>query len=1014
MDLARTIWCTAWTLLFALVASCTVFALEAGGTIDEFVHTGWGVKDGAPKEILAIAQTPDGYLWLGAESGLFRFDGVVFERYEPQAGPTFARRIRSLLALPNGDLWIGFYSGSVSLLRNGQAKNYTVRDGFPDGKVWCLIEDREHTIWAGTSSGLARLEGNQWKQVGREWNFSGKSVTALFVDRKGTLWVATEDALVFLLADARTFQHTSIPVGLVLQITEAASGKLWMAETTRSVRPIPLGIKLSHSEETEVRVGSQGIVFEDGDDLWIATLGDGIRRAPASEQLKGKPGRFSSRIERFTVKNGLTDDVVLTIFRDREQNIWVGTLSGLDRFRKTSLKQVTLPFLFDDPILVPGDGGELWAVIRNLVFRIGKSRVDEIRTGNTIDAAYRDSSGILWWITGSGLFRFENGNFAQYPMPKGVKKDFMNDIRATQDHSGTLWIAVERAGLFYRANGIWGRFDTPAEIAKLTPRTAFADDLGRIWFGYSEGTIVNLDGGKIQIRSTSQDSPVGDVWAIQGRNGHIWVGGESGLSLFDGRQFHSVVPTDEGRFAGISGIAELADGSLWLAESRGAIHVNAEEVRKFLETYSYRVRYEIFDSLDGFGTFLFAGQKVVEGTDGRLWFGAKGRVASLNPVTLPKSASLPVSIRLVTANGKQFAPLMNLMLPPRSVNLHVEYTALNLSAPQWVRYRFKLDGVDQEWQDAGVRREAFYTNLGPGKYRFHITARNEGGEWNTDEAVLDFRIAPAWFQTIWFRALCICTFLSLLWMLYQLRLRQFQRQFNRTLEARVSERTRIARELHDTLLQTFSASLLRFQSVSRMLPTRADEAKQRVDTAIEQASHAIAEGRDAVHQLRSGGSATADLAQSISNFVNELMNSSSSENPPEFRVQVEGTPRDLNPIVPDEAYRITAEALRNAVRYAGARKIEVEIRYDQQQLRLRIRDDGKGVDPGVLEHGHAPGHWGLPGMRERAKLLGGDLEVWSEVGSGTEVELTLPAASAYAKPVSRWSVFSRSWRSKRP
>jgi signal transduction histidine kinase len=258
----------------------------------------------------------------------------------------------------------------------------------------------------------------------------------------------------------------------------------------------------------------------------------------------------------------------------------------------------------------------------------------------------------------------------------------------------------------------------------------------------------------------------------------------------------------------------------------------------------------------------------------------------------------------------------------------------------------------------------------------------------------------------------VFSFFLLLWSIYLLRLRELHREFNTALEARVNERTRIARELHDTLLQSFNGVLLRFLAVSNLLPARPDDAKRRIDSAIEQASDAITEGRDAVYALRSGGLTTVDFAQSIGNFGKELLSDPTNDISLEFRVQVEGKPRDLNPMVRDEVYRIAAEALRNAVRHARAKQIEVEIRYDEDRLRVRIRDDGKGMDPRVVDLGQAPGHWGLRGMRERAKLVGGVFEVWSELNSGTEVELSMPAASAYAKPpASRWSVFSSTWRS---
>jgi signal transduction histidine kinase len=284
-----------------------------------------------------------------------------------------------------------------------------------------------------------------------------------------------------------------------------------------------------------------------------------------------------------------------------------------------------------------------------------------------------------------------------------------------------------------------------------------------------------------------------------------------------------------------------------------------------------------------------------------------------------------------------------------------------------------------------------------------VIACNNDGVWNYEGAVLAFTVAPAWFQTIWFQGACVCLFLLMLWLLYLMRVWKLERQFHVALEARVDERTRIARELHDTLLQSFSGLLLRFQSVSNLLPGHPEEAKQRVDSAIEQAAIAVTEGRDAVHELRSGGLVAIDLGQSIGNFAKELLGPQLAGSPPEFQVQVEGNPVNLNPIVRDEAYRIVAEALRNSVRHAEARRIEVEIRYDPEQLRLRIRDDGKGINLKVLDKEHLPGHWGLRGMRERANLIGGSFEVWSEVHSGTEIELSIPAANAYAKlPARRW------------
>ena len=332
----------------------------------------------------------------------------------------------------------------------------------------------------------------------------------------------------------------------------------------------------------------------------------------------------------------------------------------------------------------------------------------------------------------------------------------------------------------------------------------------------------------------------------------------------------------------------------------------------------------------------------------------------------------------------------------RSAICSINYTALSLVAPEKVHFRYMLEGQDSEWKEVVNKREVQYSNLSPGKYRFRVAASNNSGLWNEAGDVLDFSVAPAYYQTNWFRALCAICFLALLWAAYQLRVRQLHHQFDMMLEARVGERTRIARELHDTLLQSFHGLLLRFQTASYLLPERPTEAKDKLDIAIERAAQAITEGRDAVQGLRTSTAERNDLAVSIRTLGDELANDASVHHPPTFSVAVEGQTRDLHPIVRDEIYKIAAEALRNAFRHAHAGRVEVDIRYDEEQFRMRVRDDGQGIDAAVLANQGLEGHYGLRGMPERAAQIRGKLAVWSEVGAGTEVELRLPASIVYA------------------
>jgi signal transduction histidine kinase len=338
-----------------------------------------------------------------------------------------------------------------------------------------------------------------------------------------------------------------------------------------------------------------------------------------------------------------------------------------------------------------------------------------------------------------------------------------------------------------------------------------------------------------------------------------------------------------------------------------------------------------------------------------------------------------------------------LRLPHDYQNLSLEFSALSYFNPATNRYRYRLDGLDHQWNEVSSnQRLANYTTLPSGHYTLRVQGATSRGAWSEPGLVLPIDILPPWWETWWFIMLSIVMFMLLVWGAYSYRLRQIENQYRARVEERVSERTRIARDLHDTLLQSFHGLLLSFQAVYDLMPTRPAEARQTLASAIDEAAEAITEGRNTVDGLRSSTVVTNDIAEAIKGIGEELATEGTNQISAVFRVEVEGTSRNLHPILRDEVYRIASEALRNAFRHAQARQIEVAIRYDATQFQLRIRDDGKGIDPNVLGGNGRAGHYGLPGMRERAKLIGGRLAVWSERGSGTEIELTIPAAAAYA------------------
>src|SRR5262249_48425994 len=386
--------------------------------------------------------------------------------------------------------------------------------------------------------------------------------------------------------------------------------------------------------------------------------------------------------------------------------------------------------------------------------------------------------------------------------------------------------------------------------------------------------------------------------------------------------------------------------------------------------------------------------QVARSSDGRLWFLPFDGVSIVDPRHLPfNKLPPPVHVEQVIVDHKTYdsasPPNGVLPLPPLVRDLQIDYTALSLARPAKGRLRYKLEGWDPDWQDVGNRRQAFYSNLPPRDYRFRVTACNNSGVWNEAGASLDFSVDPAYYQTAWFRFASVAALLAVAAALYRLRLRQVTRQMRLRLDARHEERERIARDLHDTLLQSVQGLVLKFDAVARKLPPD-EAARQAIEETLDRADQVLAEARDRIRTLRADES-VVDLPAAFQRVAEEA----SRDGAPAFTSVVEGRTRELDPLVRAEAYSIGREALINAITHSGGRHVEMEITYDHRQFRLRGRDDGRGIDPEVLGKGGRSGHWGLQGMRERAQRIGAHLDLWSRPGAGTEVELTIPAATAY-------------------
>ncbi len=994
---------------FSALVCLSTFALDRNRSITQFHHTSWTAKDGAPSQISALAQTVDGYLWIGSARGLFRFDGVEFEPYVPPADVTLpAHNIYALMATPDGGLWISFRPDGLGFLKDGRMRVFSRPEELPRSQVYCFALDPDGRVWAGTQTGLALFDGARWLDIGSDWNFTPQRIWSMFVDRDGTLWVGTGETIVFLPRGERSFRQTGIRTVGVPQITQDKRGRLWMTEWSKSVRTIPIAGRETAADGAEIRAEAEKLLFDRDGGLWMTVGSEGIKRLRFPDRLENrKLNRDDPQLESFTADDGLTGNTADSLFEDREGNVWVSSTKGLDRFRHSHLVPVNLPAGYRGLTLLAGDGGDVWAASasENPLLRITGDQIIKQSAIMEVSSLYHDQGKAVWWGGKGGIWKQTQARFEHFPQPKNTKLDWFWEIFPNSE--GGLWTGLGDLGLVHLKDGVWTNSDKPPGLLERVPSASFNDSLGRTWLGYTENRVSLLDGGMVRSFSSEDGIDIGRIKIIRGGRGSpVWFGGELGLAVFTDGRFKTVIAAGE-PFGSVSGIVETPDGTLWLNEIHGIVCISAEEVRQVIYNPDHRITYQLYDFLDGMPggpQMNFTVSTAIAGSDGKLWFATDNGLTWIDPANISKNPlPPPVAVRSLSVDEKIYAPSSPLELPQGTTNLRIAYTALSLSIPERVRFKYKLEAVDDHWQVAGARREAFYTNLGPGFYRFQVIASNNDGVWNETGANLEFRILPAFYQTGWFYLLCAAALGCIIWLAYRRHVRQVRMRLARQFEDRLSERTRVAQDLHDTLLQGLLSTSMQLHVADRRL-TEDSPVKPQIKRVLEIMKQVIEEGRNTVRGLRSDGHDSVNLEQAFSLVPQKLTQYDQTA----FRVVVEGRSRHLHPILHDEVFRIGHEALVNAYRHADARNIEVTVEYSDSHLRLVVSDDGQGIDSKVLKSGRE-GHWGLSGMSERAEKIGANLKVKSRAGAGTEIELIVPNHIAFKEES---PVRPRTWFSK--
>lgn len=1036
--------CFASSLATASASSTTQtvrLPVVAGGDI-RFAHIsrGIGTEEGISRaRVEQTAQDDQGFIWFATTRGLYRYDSYRFRlfRHDPQnPGSLSGNYLRTMFKDRSGNLWIACDEFAD---RYDSARETFTHFHLPS-PAWDFSQDREGMLWIGTTAGLIRLDPSSGQMVRFEHrqddqtSLGSNLVTATFEQKDGTFWVANRAGIdVFDRRTGKVIQHFQVgpePDAQVYGFLEDHAGVLWvaygfwngLATIDRKAGKVT-GYSFFDGPAGNPRTSGVHAIREDERGaIWLATDSRGLFRLD----------RDRKQVVRYrdepSDRDSLGASGLVSLFEDREGNMWVGTAgNGADRF-----SPVPTPFrtIRHEPgnsnslrgnyvtAAYPDSYGALWIATNDVLNKLDRKTgkftfyIDHLFSSTYVTAIAEDRTGALWFGTlQDGLNRMDprTGRVKTYRNnpadPHSLGDNHVSSFLI--DRAGTLWVGtVDTINAFDPAADSF-RVYRPGVVGIGGYRGLTQDSDGTIWAATTLDGLHRLDPktGKFfiyrhdprQPRSLSSNQV---MELCLDHNGNLWVATDSGLERFDRptgtfKVWHESdgLPNDS-----VTSVLEAPGGELWISTENGLSRFNPS-------TGTFR---NYYDSDGLLQNEFIAYNTAAKSADGEMFFCSSNGVTSFFPQQVIDKPDAPplrlTDFRLFDrpvpiGDG---SPLAQSILLARSLRLahdqnlfSLEFSALSYRSPDRTRYRYKLEPLNREWIETdSTRRSVTFTPLAAGKYVFRIQARTSRGMWGENEAATQILILPPWWGTWWFRSAFALGILGLLWTLYRYRLHKLAHEF----DLRLEERLRIARDLHDTLLQSFHGLLPRFQAVVNLLPGRAGEARQMLEGALDDAARAVTEARDTVQGMRSATVLTSNLTVAIEGMGHQLRERESASNgaTPTFSVDVEGATRELHPILRDEVCRIAGEALRNAFHHAQAGRIEVEIRYDPRRFRLRVRDDGIGIDSSIVSQGGLPGHWGLRGMRERAKAAGGHLEVWTEKGAGTEVELTIPGALAYA------------------
>jgi signal transduction histidine kinase len=972
--------------------SSSAQSMRRAGVFGRYQQANWQERDGLPQNtVLAISTTRDGYVWMGTYEGAARFDGVRFTLFNPSNTTGIGNsQVTSLLERRDGDLWLGTYGGGVSRLSAGRFAQYATRDGLSSDFTTCLFEDHAGTLWIGTDGGgVNAFSGGRFTPYTIAQGLPSNLVRAIVDDGNGGLFVGTNRGIARIAGGrVRGYEgRADLAQANVSTLARSPDGSLWVAAMSGELYRVDAHGVTRFVPRHGLANDPVESLFADAEGrMWVGTTNDGLFNCA------------EDRCEHYTAADGLPGGRVPVIAQAADNGVWLGTDGGLVRLGTPRFTVYTeRDGLASDFIgsILPDRAGSVWVETRrglsrfaNGAFRI-MTPTDGVPPGRTRTIA-AGANGFPLIYTGAGLARWTGDRFVPVSDVAEVPWDRVIDL--LEDRSGTLWVGIHDGGLMRIRGGQVTSLTKRDGLADDSVLTLFEDRAGSVWVGTLRGGASRIAGGRITSWSTADGLPANHVKTFyQDAAGTLWIGTHGGgLARFKDGKFGTISARQGLYNDDIFRILEDGDANLWMNCNTGIWRNSLRQLNDVADGRRASVESFAYGTADGMLSREGVGGKLAGGKapDGSLWFPTIKGIVVIDP-RHRNSESPRVLIEGIAIDREPMQIAGLVRVTPGQENLEIQYTGLSWSRPQAIRFRYRLIGLDRDWVEAGARRTAYYSHVPPGAYTFTVTADNGEGVWNQAGKSLTIVVLPRFYQTWWFRTAVASSLMAVAWSSWRYRIGQMRRaqvaqqEFSRQLiESQERERQRIAAELHDSLGQNLL--VVKNRAMLGALSEQGDEGRRQFAEIEATVAQTLEEVRAISYNLRPHHLDQLGLTTTIRAMLEKVAESSGT--------RMVGDLDDLDGVFTHDQeitiYRIIQESVNNVVKHARAREAHVAVRSHEHHVEITIRDDGRGFASGVSTAGTSGG-FGLKGLAERVRMLGGAYTIDSGPGRGTTVTVRI-------------------------